>query len=99
MSRATVDHGWTLQTAATAFGTSLLVVGFTTILGRLGAWPGIPWSEIVLSALSGSAYLGLRHPQHRVLAFLVFLPLCILVLIVLGPAVVIPIEDLLQSES
>jgi hypothetical protein len=99
VTRAGSDNGWTLQSVATAFGTSLLVLGLTTILGHAGAWPGIPWSEIVLSALSGSAYLSLRHPQHRILAFLVFLPLCIVVLIVLGPVVVIPIEDLLQNES
>lgn len=96
MPNTPADSGWTLRTILAAFAIALAVLVAAALLRRAGLWPAVPWSEIAAGALSGAIYLAVRHPASRVLAFVVFLPVCLFALVILGYAVLTPIWQLLE---
>jgi hypothetical protein len=96
MPRSTMESGWTARTVATAFGISLTALAITAILSKFGAWLDVPWSELLVAALSGTLYLAWRHPRNKGLSFGIFLPVCLFALIVFGPIVLVPLERLFE---
>ena len=96
MRNTHADSGWTMRTILAAFAISLAVLVAAAVLRRFVMWPAVPWSEIAAGAFSGAIYLAVRHPSSRVLAFVVFMPVRVFALVILGYTVLPPIWRLLE---
>jgi hypothetical protein len=88
--------GWTALSVVIAFAIALTLMGVAIYLTHLGIWPAIEFSQMGFGALSGAAYLAWRHPESRILAVVVFLPVCVFILVVFGSAIGLPIERMFR---
>lgn len=89
-------NGWTGRTVATAFAIAFLVMAVTLVLTHLGIWPSVDWSQLAIGAICGTVYLAFKHPESRLLALVVFFPVCVFFLVILGSTMALPIERLFR---
>jgi hypothetical protein len=79
------DDDWTFKTVATAFVVAMVLLAVALALSLNGLWPDVPWSELAFAGMGGAVYLAWEHPRRRILAFAVFLPVCLFALFFLMP--------------
>lgn len=87
MRTPSTNEDWSAKTVITAFLFAALTLVVTVAMARKGMWPDLAWSELAIPGLVGAIYLAWRHPNHRVLPFAVFLPVCLFALFLLAPTV------------
>jgi hypothetical protein len=78
---APIAESWTLKSVLIATGLSLSLVLVVVQLRELGLRLTVGWETVILPALGGATFLGLRHRGTWLLSFLVFLPLMTFVLV------------------
>jgi hypothetical protein len=82
---ATVDD-WTAHSVVSAFAVAMVLLVVALAMSLKGLWPDVAWSELAFAGMGGAAYLAWKHPRRRILAFAVFLPVCLFALFFLMPA-------------